>query len=302
MFTYNGQIITNNGNWLRGSVTPPHPDYNPLNLPANTMRVRTTDGEVPFKHSASGDTTTSYETATLVSGTSDVYDVYKSGTDLSFLLYKSSNVAEVLGANTEGVTNMSHMFECDSNSPSSLTTVALFDTSSVTNMSDMFGGTKVSTIPLYDTSNVLFMNNMFVMCDNLTTIPLLNTSSVRNTYGLFTDCINLTSVPLLDLSSVLNMKYMFSHCIRLTEVPLFNTHNVTNMDASFLGCRALTNIPLFDVTNVTSAVSTFADCVCVQSGAYNLYSQLSSKSISVTSHSRTFYNCGDNSNIPSDWK
>ena len=84
------------GNGLLGpaEVTPPGPV-----LPANTVRVRTNDGNPPTKGSY-----TSYDTATLVSGTTDVYDVYKSGTNFESLLDGCTNIIEILGANTTGVT------------------------------------------------------------------------------------------------------------------------------------------------------------------------------------------------------
>ena len=179
--------------------------YNPLNLPPNTVRVRTNDGAVPNKTSP-----TSYETATLVEGTSDVYDVYKSGTDFSFLLIDSSNIVEVLGANTTGITNMTGMF----NFCTSLTTVALFDTSSVTDM-----------------------HTMFNRCSLLTSVPLFDTSSVTNMQLMFYNCTSLTSVPLFDTSSVTNIEYMFNNCSSLTTVLLFNTSSVVFMAGMFENCK-----------------------------------------------------------------
>lgn len=129
-------------------------------IPANTVRVRTSDGLAPTKASVYG-IETSYETATLVSGTTDVYDVYKSGASFDYFLYYSSNVVEVLGANTSSVTSMTSMF----NSCSSLTTVNLFDTSNVTNMSYMFADSSLLTaVPLFNTSSVTNMNGMFTRC------------------------------------------------------------------------------------------------------------------------------------------
>lgn len=140
---------------VRGNFAQSDP-YNPLNLPANTVRVRTNDTRRPTKGS-----NTSYETATLVSGTTNVYDVYKSGTNFDKLLYDSSNVTEVLGANTTGITSMARMFyDCIS-----LTSVAVFNTTSVTNMSYMFES-----------------------CESLITVPLLNTSSVTNMDYAFDFC------------------------------------------------------------------------------------------------------------------
>ena len=128
IYTYNDKVLKNSSTdkWLKKPDVDP---YNPLNLPANTVRVRTSDGNAPTKAKY-----TTYETATLVAGTTDVYDVYKSGTSFRGFLSSSTNVVEVLGANTTGITAMDDMFwGC-----SSLTSIPLFDTSSVTNMSYMF--------------------------------------------------------------------------------------------------------------------------------------------------------------------
>ena len=200
---YNGAEVSLyfNGSKIWPETVDP---YNPLNLPPNTVRVRTSDGNPPIKASYGAE----YETATLVTGTTDVYDVYKSGTSFRNLLYKSTNVIEVLGANTTGITNMFYMFsQC-----SSLTAVALFDTASCTDMGFMFYSCKISTVPLFNTSNVTNMSFIFWNCSSLTTVPLFNTSSVTN------------------------MKQMFAYCTELTSIPLFNTSSVTNMDQTFNQC------------------------------------------------------------------
>ncbi len=176
-------------------------------IPANTLRVRTNDGQVPVKIYGEN-----YETATLVPGTTDVYDVYKSGNDFSRLLYYSSNVIEVLGGNTTGITNMEEMFT----SCRSLTTVETFDTSNVTNMHSMFNGCdSLTTIPLFNTSNVTDMNHIFASCKALTTVPLFDTSKVTNMYGMFWECYLLEAVPLFDTSIVTDMKYMFYCCYKV---------------------------------------------------------------------------------------
>lgn len=252
-------------------------DYNPLKLPPNTIRVRTNDGNVPTK-----DSLTTYETATLVTGTSDVYDVYKSGSDLSGMLRESSNVTEVLGANTAGITNMSHMFH----SCSILTTIPLFDTSSVTDMSYMFS-----------------------ICMALTSVPLFDTSNVTNMQDMFFSCYALTTVPLFDTSSVTDMAYMFAGCRILQSVPLFDTSSVTSMSYMFDSCPLLASIPLFDTSSVTSMSYMFNECTGVESGALALYQQASAKP-STPSHMYCFHNCGSNTvtgaaelaQIPSGWK
>lgn len=188
MLIINNKALKISNRWLNPVTspepTPPTPDpYNPLGLPANTVRVRTNDGEAPRKGNY-----TSYETATLVQGTSDVYDVYKSGTSFGDLLESSRNVSEVLGANTTGITDMSYMFiGC-----SSLSTVPLFDTSNVTNMGYMFQGcTALQSVPLFDTYNVKDMQSTFFTCGSLTNIPLFDTSSVTVMELTFYNCKNV---------------------------------------------------------------------------------------------------------------
>lgn len=252
--------------------------YNPLNLPANTVRVRTNNGNAPIK-----DSKTSYETATLVSGTTDVYDVYKSGTDFNNLFYWSTNVIEVLGANTTGITNMSTMFQrC-----TSLTSVALFDTSSVTDMKSMFRG-----------------------CSSLTSVPLLDTSNITSMMYMFSECSSLTTVPLFNTSSVTDMDQLFYLCSSLTSVPLFDTSNVTSMTDMFNNCTSLTSVPLFNTSNVTSMFRTFYDCINVETGALALYQQASTQTNPPYTYSMAFRNCGSNTTtgaaelaqIPDDWK
>lgn len=206
IYTFNNKIITINNKWAEEYVEPaptPVDPYNPLGLPANTVRVRTSDGELPIKASD-----TSYETATLVTGTTDTYDVYKSGTDFTKFLNKSTNVVEILGANTTGIVNMYMMLRgC------SLTTVPLFDTSSVT---DMYG--------------------MFYVCSNLTTVPLFDTSSLTDMNYMFGNCTSLTSVPLFNTSNVNIMSYAFKGCSSLVSIPLFNTSKVTHTPEMFMDC------------------------------------------------------------------
>jgi len=162
VYTVNGKVLKNaaNDKWLAKKEAPVDP-YNPLGLPPNTVRVRTSDGKVPSKTYGA-----MYGTATLVPGTTDVYDVYKSGQSFQELLYSSRNVVEVLGANTTDITDMRDMF----NYCNSLTTVSLFDT-----------------------SNVKFAGSMFQNCTSLTNIPLFNISKAVNINGMFYGCTNVQS-------------------------------------------------------------------------------------------------------------
>ena len=273
-----GNIILKDGDkWLTDN--PPPDPYNPLNLPPNTVRVRTSDGNAPIKTQY-----TTYETATLVEGTTDVYDVYKSGRSFAYLLYSSTNVAEVLGANTTGITDMHYMF---------------------------YMCKLVNTFPLFDTSRVTDMESMFDNCTSLTAVPLFDTSRVTDMHTMFRDCTSLTTVPLFDTSSVTLMGHMFQRCSSLTTVPLFDTSNVTTMHYMFEDCSSLTHVPLFNTSKVKIYIQRmFYRCYNVESGALALYQQVSAQDTSMLNHSATFYNCGINTTtgaaelarIPSDWK
>ena len=275
---FNGVEATLYHNGIK--IWPEGDPYNPLNLPPNTVRVRTNDGLVPYKSSSYPAT---YETAILVTGTTDVYDVYKSGTDFTNLFYDSGNLVEVLGANTTGITKMNYMF-CGC---SSLTAISLFDTSSVSHMSSMFDN-----------------------CTSLISAPLFDTSSVISMVKMFYNCTSLISVPLFEISSGNSMDYMFENCASLTSVPLFNTSSVESMRSMFKNCTSLTSVPLFNASSALIIEDMFSGCINVETGALALYQQLSTQATPPLYHNRTFENCGSNTTtgaaelaqIPEDWK
>ena len=124
----------------------------------------------------------------------------------------------------------------------------LLDTSSVTNMDNMFEVCKnLINISLLDTSNVTSMGHMFYNCTNLTSIPQLNTSSVTNMQGMVSGCTLLTSIPLLDTNSVTSMYGMFYNCTNLTSIPQLNTSSVTIMQGMFYNCTSLSNESLNNI-------------------------------------------------------
>lgn len=117
--------------YFNGSKIWPEEEPAPI-LPANTIRVRTSDGNVPNNGY--------YDTVTLVIGTTDVYDVYAEYA--MPILINATNVVEILGINPGNQHDLSALCQgC-----TSLTNVPLFDTSNVTNMAAAFWGcTNVET-------------------------------------------------------------------------------------------------------------------------------------------------------------
>ena len=323
MITFNDKVVTvSNGKWINNV------NYNPLNLPSYTIRLKYKEGVTP---------SFSKGTATRVSQNPNVWDLrYVSTNWQGLLVTNKADLIEVLGANSKNVNNMNTLFAGCEN----LQRVALFDTSNVTGMHGMFFNcASLTSIPHYDTSKATTMQDMFYGCTSLITIPYFNTSKVTNMYQMFYECSSLNSVPAIDTSKVTSMSSMFEGCSSLTTVPLLNTSKVTIMarmfanctsleyiplfDTSkatdvhnmFNGCTSLKNVPLFDTSSVDPTTSTFGmmgmfwNCYSVESGALALYQQASTQANPPGNHSYTFTNCGRDTitgaaelaQIPANW-
>ena len=183
-----------------------------------------------------------------------------------FLWYGEQKIKNFLeldlsGFNTSNVTNMSQMFARMSN----LTTLDLsnFDTSKVTNMSYMFGNMyNLTTINLssFDTSQVTDMSGMFFEISNLTTLDLssFDTSQVTNMSSMFSGMCDLATLNLsnFDTSKVTDMKDMFNNMRNLTTLNIsnFDTSQVTDMSHMFALMSNLTTLDLssFDTSQVTN--------------------------------------------------
>ena len=155
--------------------------------------------------------------------------------------------------NTSNVTNMSNMF----GACRSLTTlnVSNFNTSNVTNMSNMFNLCS-SLTPLdvsnFNTSKVTDMHRMFCSCRSLTTLDVsnFNTSNVTDMSSMFWDCNKLTSLDVSkwDTSNVTNMGGMFCYCINLTTITgIIDMKSCTNYNDMFRNCDKLTGVKLKNV-------------------------------------------------------
>ena len=200
-------------------------------------------------------------------------------TDMSYMFDACTATTSITfgeSFDTSNVTNMSYMF----NGCGKLKSLDLssFDTSKVTDMSYMFGSnswssrwslTSITFGDKWDTSNVTNMSNMFQLCENLTSLDLspFNTSAVTKMSYMFSDCNRLKSIEFgdnFDTSNVTNMYYMFQNCSGLTSLDLssFDTSKVTNMSYMFNGCKSLTSLDLsnFDTSNVTSMSNMFYNC------------------------------------------
>ena len=171
--------------------------------------------------------------------------------------------------NTSKVTDMSNMFSyC-----SSLAILFLdsFNVSKVTDMGGMFYSCSSLTdlnLSSFNTSNVTNMDYMFGSCSSLTNLDLssFNALNVTDMHGMFSYCSSLTSLDTssFNTSNVTNMCYMFQNCASLTSLNLssFNTSNVTDMRYVFRDCSSLTNLDLscFNTSKLTTMNGMFYGC------------------------------------------
>ena len=170
-------------------------------------------------------------------------------------------ILDVSNFDTSNVTNMSNMF-FDSQAE---TDVSNFDTSNVTDMSGMFGDSQATTLDVssFDTSNVTDMCGMFNRSQAATLdLSSFDTSSVTNMSFMFNDSQATTlDVSNFDTSNVTDMSGMFNGSQATTlDVSNFNTSNVTDMSHMFFGSQATTlDVSKFDTSSVTDIAGMFGN-------------------------------------------
>ncbi|MCI8588052.1 MAG: BspA family leucine-rich repeat surface protein, partial [Bacilli bacterium] len=168
--------------------------------------------------------------------------------------------------NTSKVTDMSNMFNgCYTRTLD----LSNFDTSQVTNMAYTFSECRMLqnlNLNNFDTSNVTNMSYMFYYCYNLLSLDLrsFNTSKVTTMSHMFV-CYNLQSLDIssFNTSKVTDMSYMFSSdALPSIDLSNFDTSNVTNMSNMFW----FHYLPILDVSNFdTSNVTDMSNMFTVQS-------------------------------------
>ncbi|MGM0149214.1 WxL domain-containing protein [Enterococcus sp. AZ162] len=128
-----------------------------------------------------------------------------------------------------------------------------FDTSNVTNMNNMFGGSpSLKTLDLsnWDTSNVTDMGFMFNGARNLETLNVSNwnTSNVTSMRTMFQNAESLTGIDVSswNTSSVTDMGWMFNRARNLEtlNVSNWNTTNVSEATSMFFNTTNLSELHL----------------------------------------------------------
>lgn len=154
-----------------------------------------------------------------------------------------------------------------------LETVPLYNLEKCTSMSAMFQAVDsnspmlLKSVPDFNTSNVTNMSNMFADCDFLQLIPSLDTSNVSDMHGMFNKCKSLTEIPPLYYSKVTRFDGFANDCTSLTEIPEMNIEgDVTRCDNMFGNCPNVKSgqKALYDtlsaIATITNHTNCFKDC------------------------------------------
>lgn len=175
---------------------------NPLGLPPYTIRVQLAPGTAPASWAM-------YAIQwTQVSSSPNVWDGTRNNSDWShrtLFLDNDNDLIAILGFNATGITNFYASFDEYRN----LSSVCLFDTSTVTDMSSMFSNTSLTTIPLFNTSSVTNIRSCFSGCKNVQSgaLALYQQASTQTTppslhEACFKNCGSATQTGAAELAQI----------------------------------------------------------------------------------------------------
>jgi surface protein len=177
-----------------------------------------------------------------------------------------SSVTDTLDLFGTGITNMAGMFVyC--NSLTSVNNINFWDTSAITDMSQMFEVCWLFNQPLsFDTSAVTDMSLMFNNCFIFNSTITFDTSAVIYMFAMFADCTLFDQPLFFDTGIVDDMGGMFQNCTYFNSVLTFtSTAAVTNMNSMFYGCSAFNQALSFNTSAVDNMGGMFQNCLVFNS-------------------------------------
>ena len=164
----------------------------------------------------------------------------------SYKFLLDENIAEIIFDSDSKFVDCSSLFA--DNSYLLYIDLTDFDTSSVTNMKNMFSKcTSLTSIEFgnFITSEVTSMDNMFISCSSIEYLVLTSfrTEKLTSAMSMFKSCSSLVSVDIstFDVSHVKNMASMFESCTSLISLTLenFDAGACTSCANVFLGVSRL---------------------------------------------------------------
>ena len=182
-------------------------------------------------------------------------------TSLREMFKDSAFNGDISGWDTSSVTDMSDMFHGASVFNQD---IGSWDTSSVIDMSSMFEDATVfnQDIDDWDTSSVINMNTMFFGAGTFNQdIGSWDTSSVTNMSEMFLGAsVFNQNIGSWDTSNVTNMSHMFDNATAFNgDIGSWDTSSVTNMSTMFFRSAFNQDIGSWDTSNVTNMSQMFEE-------------------------------------------
>ena len=233
-------------------------------------------------------------------GSLDLRGIKLSRTTNASSMFNVCNCGTIrMETDTGKITDMSKMFRQCTSPSLALPDVPGFDTSSVTNMSQMFEATRLSSLPLngWNTSNVTDMSRMFYGSGtNLTSLEISewDTSNVTNMSGMFCELAKIQDFGISgwDVGKVKDMSQMFRSCASLSVFGFssWNVSSVETMANMFSNCTNLVSVDMssWNTENVTSMYQMFNNNTKLQNVTLPTGA---SKLAKVKTFYRMFYYC-----------
>lgn len=183
--------------------------------------------------------------------------------------------ADLNTLNVSNVTTFDHtFFHCGF----STIDITSWETSSATDMQNMFGDCQKMEELLFDpkkfdVSNVTFMHYMFNNCFLLKGLDLRSwdTKKLNNTQTMFSSCRELETLLIdtdkFNTEKVTNMAQMFQYCYKLKSIDVskFVTKNVQFFHYMFTDCTSLTSLDIrsFSTEKATQMEHMFDGCTSI---------------------------------------
>lgn len=270
--SFNGNALSLNGYGLVVSGQNP---YNPLNLPAYTVRFQFDDSSYDPTQVSGWKAGSAW---TRVSTSPNIWDYYAGTASehyqgaFSGKFQDTLNTVHVLGAYLPGEI------------PAAYDGASLFENC-----------TALVETATVDISGCRTANRMFSGCTNLVSVGTINAPQIYDTLYMFGDCARLTTAPVIEYTPTLLTRsvQMFKNCSSLHDLSpyRYDTSNVTDFSGMFYGCSSLTTTPILDTSNGLTFSSMYGKCSTL--GTSYLY-DLSK----ATDISEMFYECRALSSVP----
>ena len=231
--------------------------------------------------------------------------------DSSYLFYGQKFLASLSGLanwDVSHVTNMNSLF-AGCTRLSDLSALTKWNVSSVTDMSSLFSGctslSDLSGLKDWDVRNVTNMNHLFSNCSSLSNLSALanwNVGNVTDMSSLFYDCSSLSDLSALkdwNVGNVTNMNRLFYYCkglSNLSGLTKWNVGSVTDMSSLFYNCSSLSDLSALKDWNVSS-VTSMSSLFSGCTGLSDLSALANWDVGNVTSMYSLFYYCSSLSNL-----